>query len=250
MVRYERDDEITKYFSAHCDARIIWGGDAAVNSIRRIPIPPRAVEITFADRYSLCVLNGEAVSALDERGLARLADNFYNDTYLVDQNACSSPSLVVWLGSDVQEAQDKFWGAVFHAAKKYNLEPVYAMDKYTRICEYLADGREIESVARRGNLVYTARLASLRGVEKYRGKFGLFFEYVAKNVDELAPYITDKWQTMTYFGVEREELAGFAADNALRGIDRIVPVGSALDIGVMWDGYDIVRTLSRVLEVR
>ncbi|MDR3279818.1 MAG: hypothetical protein LBT23_04840, partial [Synergistaceae bacterium] len=115
MARYERDDEITGYFSGHCDARVIWGGDETVASIRKIPIPPRAVEITFADRYSLCVIGGAAIAEAGEDTMTRLAEDFYNDTYLVDQNACSSPNLVVWLGA-TDEAREKFWSAVYRAA--------------------------------------------------------------------------------------------------------------------------------------
>jgi hypothetical protein len=54
---------------------------------------------------------------------------------------------------------------------------------------------------------------------------------------------------MTYYGVEKNILRDFVINNSLRGIDRVVPVGSALDIGVIWDGYDIVSFLSRLLEV-
>jgi hypothetical protein len=249
MVRYERDDEITAYFSASCDARVIWGGDATVDAIRRIAIPPRAVEVTFADRYSLCILDADEVEKLDERGIARLADNFYNDTYLVDQNACSSPNLIVWLGSDIERAKGKFWEAVFRAAKKYVLEPLHAMDKYTLLCASLIDCSGIVGVERHENLIYRVRLSSLEGVEKLRGRFGMFFEYEANSIDELAPCVTARWQTMAYFGVKREKLEAFVADNSLRGVDRIVPVGSALDIGVMWDGYDIIRALSRTVEI-
>ena len=42
----------------------------------------------------------------------------------------------------------------------------------------------------------------------------------------------------------------FVFKNRLSGIDRIVPVGEALDIGVIWDGYDIVRSLSRIIDVK
>jgi hypothetical protein len=54
---------------------------------------------------------------------------------------------------------------------------------------------------------------------------------------------------VTYYGADKNALRDFVIKNSLRGIDRIVPVGSALDIGVVWDGYDIVRALSRVVEV-
>ena len=38
-------------------------------------------------------------------------------------------------------------------------------------------------------------------------------------------------------------------NNNLLGIDRIVPMGSALNIDIMWDGYDVIRSLSRIVTV-
>ena len=34
------------------------------------------------------------------------------------------------------------------------------------------------------------------------------------------------------------------------GIDRVVPIGQALDMTFIWDGYDINRLLSREIEIR
>ena len=31
------------------------------------------------------------------------------------------------------------------------------------------------------------------------------------------------------------------------GIDRIVPVGKAMDIGVVWDGHELIREASRLV---
>ena len=36
-------------------------------------------------------------------------------------------------------------------------------------------------------------------------------------------------------------------NNNFSGIDRIVPVGRAFDIGPIWDGYDIIYSLSRIV---
>ena len=52
FIRYEQNEEITRLLSIDCNARIIWGGNETVNSVRRLPIPPRSVEVVFADRYS------------------------------------------------------------------------------------------------------------------------------------------------------------------------------------------------------
>jgi hypothetical protein len=46
------------------------------------------------------------------------------------------------------------------------------------------------------------------------------------------------------------ELLNFVVKNRLSGIDRIVPVGKALEMDIIWDGYDIVRSLSRNIEVK
>jgi hypothetical protein len=252
MVRYGRDDEVTRNFSGACDARIVWGGDEAISALRNIPIRPRAVEVMFADRYSFCVIDERAVMGLEDTAMARLANNFYNDTYLVDQNACSSPSLVVWLGGDGRnlEARERFWRAVELRAGKYDLAPIHAMDKYVLLCDCLTRNDNIESVVRHGNLIYRIKLALLDGVEDLRGKFGVFFEYEADSIGAIAPHVTSKWQTLTYFGVDNAVLSSFVTDNLPRGIDRIVPVGSALDIGVIWDGFDIIRTLSRVVDIK
>ena len=56
-------------------------------------------------------------------------------------------------------------------------------------------------------------------------------------MDSIAPVVDGRVQTLMYFGTDRRELADFVLRNRLSGIDRIVPVGSALDIGVRWDGY-------------
>ena len=34
------------------------------------------------------------------------------------------------------------------------------------------------------------------------------------------------------------------------GIDRVVPIGQALDISLNWDGYDIINILTKVVDIR
>ena len=33
--------------------------------------------------------------------------------------------------------------------------------------------------------------------------------------------------------------------NNLFGVDRLVPIGSSLEIDLIWDGYDVIKSLSR-----
>ena len=71
-----------------------------------------------------------------------------------------------------------------------------------------------------------------------------------KNINEISHIINNKYQTLTYFGIDKSELINFVLENSLLGIDRIVPIGQAMDMGVIWDGYDVVKALSRIIDVK
>lgn len=252
IVKYEQNDKITGSFSADCNARIIWGGDVAIRSIRKLLIPERCVDIAFSDRYSFCVIDAPSVIKLDEAELIRLSERFYNDTYLMDQNACSSPHLIIWLGEEKEAAKERFWTAVYRTvSEKYQLAPVNAMDKYTLLCHNAIELNNISSFKKHGNYVYRVAIDSLPdNMDNLRGRFGYFYEYDTDDINSIAHIINNKYQTLTYFGVDKSELLGFVVKNRLSGIDRILPVGRALDIDVIWDGYDIVKSLSRIIDVK
>lgn len=248
VVRYPRSSEINDYFSALADVRVIWGGDNTIAEIRKSTLPPRSVEIAFADRYSLAVISAAAV--LEAENLQQLARDFYNDTYLYDQNACSSPRLIYWLGSreEVKAAGEKFWNAV-HAfiSEKYKVEPVIAVDKYTAACRMAIDfGAEIKPF--KDNLISRITVDSLEeNFPDYRCAGGSFIEYSSDNLNELDSIITRKYQTLSYYGIDKNTLADFVISGGLSGIDRIVPVGKTADFSLTWDGYDLIIQMSRAV---
>lgn len=252
FITYQRNDEITAYYSSICDARIIWGGDDAIQNIRKFPMKVRAVEIVFADRYSLCIINSKTILEMNKDELKNLAEKFYNDTYLMDQNACSTPHLILWYGDNDSEkelAKKIFWDSIHVVSQKYDLTPIKSIDKYTQLCHLLMDRDDIKKTKQYDNSVYTVDMNSLpEDVSILHGKFGLFYQYDLKDLDELIPCINLKVQTLIYVGMNREELVSFVIKNHLQGIDRIVPMGEGLNIGVYWDGYDIINNLSRSIE--
>ena len=252
FVRYEQNDEITGEFSAKCNARIVWGGDSTIRNIRRLAIPERCVELSFPDRYSFCAINTEAILALDESGLKQLARNFNNDTFLVDQNACSSPHLVVWVGNKNEKAQEQFWNEVHLIAEKdYDLPAIKSVDKYTHLMQDAIDLEGVKSFKQNGNQVYRVKMKELpENIHDLRGRFGYFYEYDAGDINDVAHIVNSKYQTLTYFGLDKLKLRDFVLKNQLLGIDRIVPIGRALDISVIWDGYDVVKVLSRIVDIK
>jgi hypothetical protein len=251
IVRYGRDDDVTAYFSGLCDVRIIWGGDDTIHEVRKIPIPARAFDLTFADRYSICVVQAAALAECD---LAAVAHDFYNDTYLFDQNACSSPRLLVWIGSDeaIHSVREKFWGAVHDEVKaRYTLSPIVAVDKLTTLCRCAMDLSGVKAVMGPDHLIDRIHLEELSpNLDQYRCAGGSFLEYDDRNLDALRTIVTRKYQTLSYIGFEAEVLREWVLSNGLAGIDRVVRVGRTADFGPIWDGYDLISFLSRICEVK
>lgn len=250
IVRYERKKEITDRLSELADVRIIWGGDTTIAEIRKSPLESRSKEITFADRYSFGFIDAETVTKASDEEIKRLAGQFYNDTYLMDQNACSTPHLLCWLGEDqecVSSAKARFWQAVYEAAEKYDLADIKVSDKYVVLCKYAMELSDLRT-ERYENLLYVVSLPELpQQITDLRGKFGLFFQCDIKRIDDIVPCIDKTVQSCMYYGIERDDILNMIVENHLMGIDRIVEFGKSLDIGVVWDGYDLPREMSRVI---
>lgn len=130
IVRYGHEKEVTDALSELCQVRVIWGGDQSIQEIQKSVLEPGKTELAFADRRSAAVFT--AAEILEKEDLTNIVRAFYNDTYLNDQNACSSPSLVYWLGTkeEVQRAHERFWkAAVPYIQSNYELGAHLAVQK-------------------------------------------------------------------------------------------------------------------------
>ncbi len=251
LVRYDRASTASAFFSSMADVRVIWGGDETIATIRKNALPPRSFDVCFADRYSIAIISPEAVMSADEKELAKLAENFYNDTYLFDQNACSAPHLIFWRKSNLlKEAKDRFWSALHRLVeKKYNLQAVLAVDKLMAFCRQ-AVCMNVEKESMPDNYIVRTQLNELpKNIDSFRCAGGYFSEYDIDSLDEIAPIITNKYQTMAYYGFNQEELIQFVKDNHLHGLDRIVPIGETTAFSLIWDGNNLVEMFSRVISI-
>ena len=236
FISYGRDDAVTAAYTAE----------------RALPMPPHAVELVFPDRWSFALFSQAAFSQADEETLAVWAHRFYNDTYLMDQNACSAPHLVVWEndGGD-PTVRLRWWEKVAAEAQSaYRFGTYQAARKYEQLCLAAMTLPEKISVKQyAGNLLYVATLARLpaNAVETLRGTFGFFFETEIRAKEELLPLLSFKVQTLCAEGYRREGLARFFAQRRASGIDRIAALGQAMEMDTIWDGKDLIAELSRLI---
>jgi hypothetical protein len=254
LIHYERDDEISRFWMSVSDGRVVWGGDETVAYMRAFPSKSRSREVAFSDRYSLCTLEPKSILRMEEPALKKFCGDLFNDIYLMDQAACSSPQLIAWIGKkeDVQSAQAKLWPVVVKIAEqKYSIQAVHVMDKFVQSCRSAVSGPHVEAIERSGNVLYRIALSQLnQHQDECRGYFGTIHEVVLPSLDALAPIVNERYQTLTNQGIDNSEVRGWIVRNQLRGIDRVVPVGHALDMNIVWDGHDMVNSLSRIIDFR
>lgn len=251
LVRYDRSSDATMFFSSFCDIRVIWGGDKTIAIIRKSEIPPRAFDVCFADRYSIAAIRPQAVLDATEQEMARLAEAFYNDTYLFDQNACSAPHVIFWEKSEaLKEAKECFWNAVHEYTKeKYNLQAVLSVDKLTAFYRQ-AVKMNVEVEPRSDNYVVRTHLLELpKDIDAFRCAGGYFSEYDMDSLNDISTVVTRKYQTLAYYGFSQEELCNFVRSNKVYGIDRIVPIGETTAFSFIWDGYNLIDIFSRIQSV-
>lgn len=253
LLRFERDDDVTRFWMSVADGRIIWGGDETVAHMRTFKTRARSREVAFADRYSLCILDPVAILEMDEPLLQRFCGDLFNDIYLMDQAACSSPQLLAWIGDEemVARAQSRLWPALGRLAQqKYAFRPVHAMDKFVQACRYAMGNAAVRRIERHENVLYRIVLDAVGpGQDEYRGYFGTIHEVTVPDLDTLVPIVNERYQTLTAHGIDRASVRSMIVRHGLRGIDRVVPVGRALDMDTVWDGYDIVGSLSRLIPI-
>ena len=243
-VRYERNKDVNDLFSSYSDMRVVWGGDKTIEELRKSPLPPRSGEITFADRYSIAIIDSDSYMSIENK--KKTAEDFYNDTFFSDQNACTSPRMVIWTGSRKDEAKKVFWEEE-HALveKKYSFQPIQAVNKLTRsfLAASAISGVKVEPHS--DNLIVRVTVPKVTGeLMDYRDNSGYFYEYDCEDIMEIALLCNDKrCQTVTYIGDRNVILPLLQA--GVKGVDRVVPIGKTMDFDLVWDGYDLVENLTR-----
>lgn len=247
IIRYDYNEHISQALSEICDVRVVWGGDRTINEIRNCSLPVRAIEMTFSDRHSIAIINSDKYLTEDRVETAR---KFYTDTYYTDQNACSSPRIVIWVGDSIENARLSFWEELsILVSQKYDLKTIQAIDKYTSVCSMgmgLKSGRLVSN----DNYIVRVEIDTLdNDIMNYKNSCGLFFEYKMNQLEEIKPLLDKKCQTVSVLGIDKGELKEKIMRMGVRGVDRIVDMGKTMDLSFIWDGYKMIETMSRYVYV-
>ena len=151
---------------------------------------------------------------------------------------------MVW--EKIPNCQQTFWSYLNNVTdRRYKIENSAAVNKYNLLCKNLILNKTVKNFKSFSNNIYTIELKEIqKNISNLRGQAGFFYEY------KINIFITKKFQTLTYCGFNKEVLKRFILNNNPKGIDRIVSVGRALEIDFFWDGFDINKILTRVIDIK
>lgn len=249
FIKTERDDFFLKELIACSDGLVVWGGDSTISNFRKYEKKPRCCEIYFPNRNSSLIINSKIFKSISKKDLLQFSLNFFNDTYLVDNNACSSPRQIYWVGKDneISKAKKKYWQSLNQVLnkKEYNLNIVALIDKYLDILNSVEKRGSKIQINKQSNNIWTTN----KNEDVVVGRYGRFVECSYKNLELALKNINDDEQTLTYLGFNPLEIKKKLFLLKAK-VDRIVPMGRALEIDFIWDGIDILSRLSRVVDVR
>lgn len=235
------------------DALLVWGGDSTVEYFRGLVKSPKVRQIFFPSRQSSMILKASAVlGTLESQNSKDFLRNCYNDTFLTDCNACSSPSKVFFVGaeSDCKIASSLFFSKLndFVLRSNRGIPIVPRMMDSLGASELSPDWGEVAS--------YGLSIREFRFTDGQTGlkrplRFGAFLVKNLPTVGEVTAHLSHDEQTIIHGGFSEVEVSDLGHQLSSNGTNatRLVPLGSALDMGFFWEGRDNPSSLVKYLEV-
>ena len=235
--------------SALCDLRMIWGGDAKVELVSKMPIRPDGLSIGFPDRTSLAIIDSATYCQASDKDRDELAAHFFNDVYWFNQMGCGSPRTLYWLGDPGPQAEDFFQRLDRQTAiKKHHTETGVAIGKFAEMNRRLANGSASEGVAYSNALHVLERGAFTHASNTTVGG-GFIAQTTIQSLEEVAADVSRKTQTIAHFGLSKTHQHELARAILGRGGYRIVPIGQALQFDLIWDGLNLMQEMTRRIAI-
>ena len=239
VVSYERSDKLNEEISLNVNGRIIWGGDETVNQFKKYATKPKVKDLYFTDKVSLSIINLVDISKFND-SVDDIVTNLYNDIYTFNQKGCSSPHSLFIVGStiDRKEVLERIYIKLSEMAEAKYEEDISSIAslKLNQSVVDIIEGKIFKTI-NSSNYITFSELSS-NEIPHSCGAGYLYYKLV-DTLEDVIPFINTKTQTITYSGLNNLEIKEFFNKIDVETVDRIVPIGKALEFDYIWDGYNI-----------
>jgi len=237
--------ELSEAMSRAADAKVIWGGQAAVEAITRLPRPEHCVEIVFGPKYSIGVIDRKRLEG-DEGALDEAVAGFVRDVAIFDQRACSAPQTIFVERNarlSLREIGERFARHLERLGPKPGSDPYTTMQILDARASWAVDEtRDVIASTDGANwTVCLDREASLKEAVQSRTVFLTEVDSWRKVIPLLSP----KVQTVGIAFADREDALALAEAATRAGAVRCVRPGLMNNYESPWDGKLLLSQLVR-----
>ncbi|APM40241.1 acyl-CoA reductase [Clostridium kluyveri] len=242
LVYFPREDEsLNKSMSIMADARIVWGGEEAVDYIASLPKKTTCKDVVFGPKYSFAVFDREVIES--DKCFSYM-DKLVMDIVLFQQKACSSPQVLFVEKSSIslKDIIGMLKKSFEKIGKRYN----DLLDEST--CAKIINERGVYSLepdkdicCSRG-LEYTILINDEIVLEEPLGGRCIFVKEI-ESIFDIENLITRRIQTIGHAISDKGKLFKFSDRVTSFGVNRVVGVGTMNIYDSPWDGNFMINEL-------
>ncbi len=247
VVSYKRSDLKSSLLSKISDVRLIWGGDETVSKFKTYETKLKNIDLYFPDKISGCLLNTNQIKILNDKELKNLVYKFYMDSYLMNQKGCSSPKVIFWYGRN-KAIQNRFFFLLEKCIEKKDEYDFSMVNEKIFLLSEIAIKSHLRMT--RDNNIKLSIIEPKKKIDKKifsKLAYGSFFNIHINKLSKMNNYVDENFQTLSFFGFKKKELIDLFISKKFKGIDRVVPIGNAFQMNLIWDGYDVIKYMSRTI---
>ncbi len=231
-------------FSLSADARVIWGGQEAVDAISKTTKMTHCEDIVFGPKYSFGIVDKKAQESEE---LSKLIRRFVNDIIIFDQGACSSPQVIFFEKGDLSlESIGQLFEEEFKLASERfpkNGIDQFIASKIINIRAEYALSPEKKMLASKENDWTILMDNNIRLEEPVQSRT-IFLKQV-ESVMDCVNLITPRIQTIGTAIYDRNKLLEFTDAVTYKGVARCVLPGQMNFYDSPWDGIYFLNRLVR-----
>lgn len=252
FITYDHETNLNNYFSSLTASRVIWGGDETIKIFKSLNTNPDCIDMLFPNKLSSSIISAGWLINSIKSDVKNQAELFARDIGLFSQMACSSPTSLILLKDnnlpykeallnfleDCDSALDKkVWLSDNHSLSNFKSSVDICMELSSSKCIY--KGRNL-------SVFFIEKNNSINS-EDLKLKDSCLFLYEVNSLSEVPSLLAKNNQTIVCIGLKKNMKDELTKKVILKGTNRLVNAGNALNMNIYWDGYDVIGFLSKII---
>lgn len=251
ILSYSASDLVNSYLSSIATSRIIWGGDKTVQYFHGLTTSPNCIDIKFADKSGVCIVDLSLLQELSSKEIQQYCSLLANDIGLYSQRACSSPLGILFVNSSRER---QYLKTLLFTYISDTLGAEHSSTVTPR-SHFVSSVQTVLQLSGEPNILFNSEYFTVVEVDpeffpKYtnecRPSDSLVFSYDAEMAEIQLPA---NLQTVVLIPFAQSFVERFMECHPPSAYNRVVKPGQAINMHLTWDGFDIIRILSKSIEV-